>query len=106
MARVVLKYSLPVYRNTPVLSGSNVGRLLGFRHVLQVWGLFLMQEEIQPFIDDAIDEPDVFALKDPPAVSEVSPETGVYSVKVVGEGHGSEPIASEFSGTGTWAQPR
>ena len=106
MARNTLRYSIPVYTNTATTPGSNVGRLRGYIHILIVTGMFLFEDEIQDFIDEAIDEDEgVYAMDGEPEVNEISPETRIYNVRVKGKGFGTSPLTPEIEETGTVVVP-
>jgi len=83
-----------------------VGRLKGYIHVIQVTGLFLDEDEIQSFIDEAIDEEEgIYAMDGEPEVNEISPETRIYNVKVNGKGFGTYPLTPDIEETGTVVVP-
>ena len=81
-------------------------RLRGYIHMIQVTGMFLSREEIQPFIDEAINEDEgIYAMDGEPDVSEISPETRIYNVKVMGRGFGTSPLLPDLEETGTTIAP-
>lgn len=83
-----------------------MGRLKGYIHVLQVTGMFLNEDEIQDFIDGAINEAEgIYAMDGEPDVSEISPETRIYNVKVKGKGFGTYPLTPDIEETGTVVVP-
>lgn len=83
-----------------------MGRLKGYIHMIQVTGLFLNEDEIQDFIDEAINEEEgIYAMDGEPDVSEISPQTRIYNVRVNGKGFGTSPLTPEIEETGTVIVP-
>lgn len=102
--KTVIKYSVPLPKNTLLNKGRNIGRKMGYRHFMIVYGMFVLGEELQDFIDSAIDDP-AFVLVGDPQLSEVGGETNIWNIKVIGNGFGTAPIDAEVTGTGKWVYP-